>query len=124
MDATAKRITIAATAKRVRVRLGGIVIADSRAALTLREGHYPPVQYLPRADVDMTLLHRTAHGSHCPWKGAASYFSITAGGRTAENAVWSYETPLDGVAEIAGMLAFYPDRVDAIEELPASDVPS
>ena len=118
MDAPAKRITIEANPNRVRVTLGGVVVADSRGALTLREGNYPAVQYIPRADADMALLSRTAHASHCPWKGDACYFSITAGGRTAENAVWSYETPFEDVAEIAGMLAFYPNRLDAIEELP------
>lgn len=118
MDAPAKRITIEVNPNRVRVTLGGVVIADSRRALTLREGSYPAVHYIPRIDADMALLRRTPHASHCPWKGDASYFSIAAGGRTAENAVWSYETPFEGVAEIADMLAFYPNRVDAIEELP------
>ena len=116
MDAPTKRITIEPNPNRVRVTLGGVVIADSPGAVTLREGSYPPVQYIPRADADMALLTRTVHSTHCPLKGDATYFSIAAGGRTAENAVWSYETPFDGVAEIAGMLAFYPTRVDAIEE--------
>jgi uncharacterized protein (DUF427 family) len=77
-----------------------------------------PTHYIPREDVDMSQLTRTAHATHCPYKGDASYWSIRAADRTAENAVWSYETPYDDVNAIAGYLAFYEDRVDAIEELP------
>ena len=109
-------ITVTPTAKRVVVTVGGKVIADSRNALTLREASYPPVQYIPRQDVDMALLTRTDHGSYCPYKGDASYFSIPAGGARAANAVWSYEAPYDAVASIKDHVAFYPDRVDSIEE--------
>ena len=87
-------------------------------ALTLQEANYPPVQYIPRADADMSLLSPTAQASHCPYKGAASYFTINAGGRESVNAVWSYAAPFPAMAEIAGHLAFYPDRVDGIEESP------
>lgn len=112
-------ITLAPTAGRVVVRAGGRVIADSRNALTLAEASYPPVQYIPRADVDMALLSATDHATHCPYKGDASYFSIPAGGARAVNAVWSYAAPYPAVAAIAGHLAFYPDRVEAIEVMPA-----
>ena len=100
----------------MRVRLGGEVIAETNRALTLREASYPPVQYIPREDAGMALLYRTAHATHCPYKGNASYFTIAAGGQRAENAAWSYEHPYPAVAQIAGYLAFYPHRVDAIEE--------
>jgi uncharacterized protein (DUF427 family) len=109
-------ITITRNANRVRVIFAGQVIADSTRALTLHEVGYPPVQYIPRADADMSLLKPTAHNSHCPYKGDAGYFSIAADGRTADNAVWCYEQPFPAMAEIAGRLAFYPDRVDSIEE--------
>jgi uncharacterized protein (DUF427 family) len=108
-------ISIQPTLDRVVVKFAGEVIAESTRALTLREGKYPPVQYIPRADVKMDLLAKTAHHSHCPYKGDASYFSIKAGGRTAENAVWTYEQPFDAVGEIVEHVAFYPDRVDSIE---------
>ena len=65
----------------------------------------------------MRRLIRTARASHCPFKGDASYFSIVSGGTTADNAAWSYEKPLPAMAEIAGYLAFYPNRVDKIEEI-------
>lgn len=103
---------------RVRVRWGGKVVADTRRALTLFEATYPAVQYVPREDADMSLLVRTAHKTHCPYKGDANYFSIKIGDRTAENAVWTYETPFPAVTEITGCLAFYPNRVDGIDETP------
>ena len=108
-------ISIQPSLDRVVVTFGGEVIADTSRALTLREGKYPPVQYIPRADARMQFLTRTDHHTGCPYKGEASYFTIKAGGRTAENAVWTYETPFDAVGEIKEYLAFYPDRVDAIE---------
>jgi uncharacterized protein (DUF427 family) len=111
-------ITLEGNTKRVVVKAGGKVIADTRQALVLREASYPPVQYIPRKDVDMTLLQRTDHATYCPYKGDCSYYSIPEGGPRAVNAVWSYEAPHPAVAPIAGHLAFYPDRVDAIEELP------
>ena len=111
-------ITIERNPARVVVTLAGRVIADTRRALTLREASYPPVHYVPREDVDMALLARTAHATHCPYKGDCGYFSIPLGGERTTNAVWTYEAPYPAVAEIAGHLAFYPDRV-TIEERPA-----
>lgn len=109
-------ISIARNTSRIRVVFSGVVVADTTRALTLREASYPAVQYIPREDSRMDLLKPTSHTSHCPYKGDASYFSISADGRTAENAVWSYEKPFLAMAEIAGHLAFYPNRVDKIEE--------
>jgi uncharacterized protein (DUF427 family) len=108
-------ITITASGKHVRVTFGGKVVADTKRALSLKEASYPAVFYIPRADADMSLLEPTTHSTHCPYKGDASYFSISAGGRTAENAVWSYEQPFPAMAEIKDHLAFYRNRVDAIE---------
>jgi uncharacterized protein (DUF427 family) len=107
-------ITITPTGQRVVVRLGGAVIADSAEALTLQESTYPPVQYIPRQDLDMALLERTDHHSWCPYKGEASYFSITAGGPRSVNAIWTYEAPHAPVAAIKDYVAFYRDRVDSI----------
>ena len=110
-------ITIEPNRKRVRVLFEGRVVADTARALTLKEASLPPVQYIPREDADMSLLERTAHKTHCPYKSDAAYYTIRAGGRAAENAVWTYENPFPAVAAIKGHLAFYPDRVDRIEEL-------
>jgi uncharacterized protein (DUF427 family) len=109
-------ITIDRNPARVVVTVGGTVIADTRGALTLREASYPPVQYIPRADVNMELLARTTHETYCPYKGDCSYYSIPQGGARSLNAVWSYEAPHPAVAQIKDYLAFYPGRVDAIEE--------
>ena len=107
-------ITIEANSSRVGVTVGGKLIADTRDALTLREASYPPVQYIPRRDVDMAALTRSEHTTYCPYKGDASYYSIPAGGDRALNAVWTYETPFDAMAQIKDYVAFYPDRVDEI----------
>lgn len=110
-------ITIEPNPKRVVIRFGGRTIADSTQALTLREAHYAPVQYVPRADVDLSALSRSQHSTYCPYKGDASYYSIVADGREAQNAVWTYETPFPAMSAIREYLAFYPNRVDSIEEL-------
>jgi uncharacterized protein (DUF427 family) len=108
-------ISIERNSGRVVVSVAGRVIADTRSALTLCEAHYPAVQYIPRKDVDMTLLARTDRTTYCPYKGDASYFSIPVGGERSIDAVWTYEKPYAAVADIKDHLAFYPDRVDAIE---------
>jgi uncharacterized protein (DUF427 family) len=109
-------IAVTRNLSRVVVKAGGRVIADTGNALTLREAAYPAVQYIPRDDVDMAQLQRSNHTSYCPYKGDCSYFSIAGG---TENAVWTYETPYEAVADIKDYLAFYPDRVDSIEEIAA-----
>src|SRR6202045_2002980 len=91
---------ITLTPKRVRVLADGVVIADTTHALTLKEASYPAVQYVPRSDAKMELLKKTERVTHCPYKGDASYFSITADGKTIENAIWTYETPFPAMAEI------------------------
>jgi uncharacterized protein (DUF427 family) len=109
-------IAITRNSKRVVVRVAGRVIADTTDALALREASYPAVQYIPRKDVDMSLLQRTDHATYCPYKGDCAYYSIPLGGERSTNAVWTYEVPYGAVAAIKDHLAFYPGRVDAIEE--------
>lgn len=110
-------ISVVANPRRVRVTLAGKTIAETSRALTLTEASYSPIQYIPREDADMSALTPTAHSSHCPYKGDASYFTINAGGKTSENAVWTYEKPFLAMKEITGYLAFYSNRVDKIEQL-------
>ena len=107
----ASHISIARIEGPVTVTAGGMVLGTTRRALELREGSYPPVVYVPRDDMDMVALNRTERSTRCPWKGAASYYSIRTPDGDLENAVWSYEEPLPAVAAIAGHLAFYPDKV-------------
>src|ERR1700687_2111549 len=109
-------ITIAPNPARIVVSVAGRVIADTREALTLREAAYSPVQYVPHKDVDLSLLKRSDHATYCPYKGDCAYYSISIGGERSVNAVWTYEAPYPAVAEIRGRLAFYRERVDAIEE--------
>jgi uncharacterized protein (DUF427 family) len=101
--------------RRVQVRFNGRTVADTTRALVMRETTHKPVFYIPRDDADMAALERTDHSTHCPYKGDASYFSIRVGDRLSENAIWSYEQPFPAVAEIKELLAFYSNRVDAIE---------
>jgi len=113
-------ITVTPARGRVTVIAAGRTIADTRDALILKEAAYPPVYYIPRKDVDMARLQRTTHQTYCPYKGECNYYSIPLGGERSVNAVWTYEAPYAAVAEIKDHLAFYPDRVDAIEERPAT----
>ena len=99
------------------VRVGGAVIAESPRALELSEAGYPPVIYFPRDDVAMAFLDRTDHVTHCPHKGDAAYFSIVSKSKTYANAVWSYETPAEDVADIAGHLAFAPTDGVTVERV-------
>lgn len=106
-------ITVEPTGRRVTVRVDGDVVADSRAALTLRESTYPAVQYVPLADVARDRLRRSDTATYCPFKGEAGYYHVvTAGGDTVEDVIWTYERPYPAVAEIAGHVAFYPDKAD------------
>jgi uncharacterized protein (DUF427 family) len=107
-------ITITPTGERVVVTVAGKVVADSTSALSLQEATYPVVQYIPLADVDRSLLERTATQTYCGYKGDATYYSIPAGGDRSVDAIWEYQAPSEAVAQIKDHVAFYPDRVDSI----------
>jgi uncharacterized protein (DUF427 family) len=111
-------ISVTPNPGKVVVTFAGKVIAETTSALTLQESTYPAVQYIRREDVDLTALIRSDQQTYCPYKGDAGYFSIQVGDRLAQDAVWTYETPYDAVAEIKDHVAFYPNRVDSIKELP------
>ena len=111
-------ITVEPNPNIVRVTFNGQIVAETMRALTLRESTYKPVFYIPREDVRMALFERTDHATLCPYKGDASYYTLRVGDRIAGNAAWSYEQPYPAVGTIAGRLAFYPHRVDTIEEVP------
>ena len=104
-------ITVTATEGRVAVFRGDRKIADTSSALTLTESTYPPVQYVPLADVDPAVLQSSDHSTYCPYKGDASYYSIVVEDDHADDAVWSYESPYEAVSSIRGHVAFYPDQV-------------
>lgn len=96
----------------LRVRVGDVVVAETRRGRLLREGRYPPVVYVPREDVAMERLARSDHSTHCPFKGDATYYDLAdrAGAEGVEQLAWSYEDPFDQMEAIRGHLAFYPDR--------------
>jgi uncharacterized protein (DUF427 family) len=107
-------ITIEPAGVRVVARVGAQIVADTTRALTMREASYPPVHYIPLEDVDQTLLTASATQTYCPYKGDASYYGIAAADGERADAVWSYRAPYDAVADIAGHVAFYTDRVDVV----------
>jgi uncharacterized protein (DUF427 family) len=108
-------ITVTTNPLRIVVKVGDTVVADTHEALTLREANYPAVQYVPRRDINMSLLARSDHTSYCPFKGDANYFNLKPLGDRGANAVWTYDAPYPAVAAIAGHVAFYPDRVTITE---------
>jgi len=108
-------ITLEPAANRWRAKFAGHVIADSAEALILQESTYPPVVYFPRADVEMGYMSRTDRGTHCPYKGDASYFTVLMDGQFAENAVWTYEQPFPAMEALEGRLAFYTDKIEVYE---------
>lgn len=99
-------ITVTPTGRHVTVTVNGVVVAESDAAVTLQEATYPAVHYIPLADVKPTALVRSATTTYCPYKGEAGYYHVA----DVPDAVWSYEQPYPAVAEIAGKVAFYPDK--------------
>lgn len=116
-------IILEPAANRWRARFAGHVIADSADALILRESTYPPVIYFPRIDVEMGFMSRTDRGTHCPYKGDASYFTVLMDGQFAENAVWTYEQPFPAMEAIEGRLAFYTDKIEVYEVAEAAANP-
>lgn len=106
------RVDLEPGAGRVRVRLGGELIADSDRTLVVRETKHAPVIYFPRDDVRWEHLEPTQHRTFCPFKGEASYWSARAGHRVEENVAWSYEDPFDEVSGLKDHVSFYPDRVE------------
>lgn len=113
----APKITVTAAPGTWVIRAGGAVLGESRNALELVEGDYPPVIYFPREDVAMAFLEGTDHSTHCPWKGDASYYSIVTKSKTLENVVWSYEEPSEEVARIKDHLAFYTGEDVTVERV-------
>lgn len=104
------RISIEDSSAQVRVEVDGVTVAETRFARVLHETGLPPRWYLPAADVDASVLRASDFGSHCPFKGDASYYDVEVGGARRSNLIWTYAEPIPGAAAIAGMLSFYPDR--------------
>ncbi len=99
------------TPKRIRVEVGGQVIADSRRALLLHESGQQPIYYFPPEDVRDEFLEPSDRHTHCPKKGEASYYTIAAGGETLDAGAWYYPEPLPGTPPIKDLVAFYFNRM-------------
>jgi uncharacterized protein (DUF427 family) len=110
------RVDLEPCSKRVQVRLGGQVIADSSNTLLALETKHHPVHYFPPEDVRFEFLTATAHETFCPFKGEASYWTAQVGEVVEEDVVWSYPDPFEEVAGLKGYLSFYLDRVEWSEE--------
>jgi uncharacterized protein (DUF427 family) len=110
--ASGHTITITPAERHIEVTVGGQTLASSDRALRLDETGSPPRYYLPREDVRTDLLEPTAQHTTCPYKGEASYWSAQVGGEAYPNLVWSYETPIPGAEQIAGLMCFYNERVE------------
>src|SRR5262245_1395051 len=108
-------ITVEKNPARVVVRVGDQVVADTTAALALRESNYPAVQYIPLADVDQSLLKDSATSTYCPYKGDASYYTLVTAGGELTDVIWTYREPYAPVADIAGHVAFYANKVTITE---------
>ncbi len=116
IDGPAHRIFVEPVAKRVRIEVGGEIVADTVAAQRLHETGLLPVYYVPWADVRADLLEPSDHRTTCPFKGEASYWSVRVGDRVEQDLVWSYPDPLPEVAAIKDHVACYLRRVDAVYE--------
>lgn len=104
-------ITVEPSAGQVRVRAGDTVVADTAKSLTLQEASYPPVAYVPLSAIDPALLKPSDTETYCPYKGDASYYDLVTPEGVIKDAAWTYAEPYESVADIAGHLAFYPDKV-------------
>ena len=107
-------ITVTPTGRHVVVRVNGQIVAETDAALTLQESSYPAVQYIPLADVKTELLRPSTSETYCPYKGDASYHDVVVDRVTVADAIWTYRKPYPAVAQIAGHVAFYPDKADVV----------
>lgn len=109
-------ITVEPTGKHVTVRVNGELVADTQDALTLQESTYPAVQYIPLSDVAQDRLRPSDTETYCPYKGDASYYHVVTDGGTVDDAIWTYQKPYPAVGQIAGHVAFYPDKADITVE--------
>ncbi|MCT9930876.1 DUF427 domain-containing protein [Planotetraspora sp. A-T 1434] len=106
-----RRVDILASSRHVRVEVDGVTVADSRSPRILFETGLRPRYYLPKTDVRLDLLHRSDTVTHCPYKGQAEYWSVGEG-EGGKDLVWSYPAPLPESQKIAGLVAFYNEKVD------------
>jgi uncharacterized protein (DUF427 family) len=106
------RVDILASSRNVRVEVDGVTVAESAGPRLLFETGLPVRYYLPKPHVRMDLLEHTDTVSHCPYKGSAEYWSIRVGGALHQDLAWSYRAPLPESQKVAGLIAFYNEKLD------------
>ena len=106
------RVDILASSRHVRIEVDGVTVAETRQPRILFETGLPARHYMPLTDVRMDLLRPSATVTHCPYKGAAGYWSVDAGHGVREDLVWIYRIPLPESQKIAGLACFYDEKVD------------
>jgi len=106
------RVDILASSRHIRIEIDGVTVADSRSPRILYETGLPPRFYLPLTDIRTELLRPSGSQSHCPYKGTAGYWSVDTGKSVHEDVVWMYRAPLPESQKIAGLAAFYDEKVD------------
>ena len=106
-----KRVDILASSRHVRIEVDGVAVADSRSPRILFETGLPPRYYLPLSDIRTDLLRPSDTESHCPYKGTATYWSLDTGTDVHKDVVWIYRTPLPESQKVAGLAAFYDEKV-------------
>ena len=112
LDGPVQKLLFTAFPRRLRATFAGSTIVDSERAMLLHESNIFPVVYFPIDDLTTDLLTKTEHTTHCPYKGDASYWTVTVGDTVAENAIWGYETPIEGTSWLAGYVAIEWGRMD------------
>jgi uncharacterized protein (DUF427 family) len=117
------RVDILASSRHVQVAVDGVTVADSRSPRILFETGLPPRYYLPMSDVRLEVLRPTESVTHCPYKGAAGYWAVEVGGTRHEDLAWCYRSPLAESQKIAGMIAFYDEKVDVTVDDVAQERP-
>jgi len=108
------RVDILASSRRVQVEVDGVTVADSTSPRLLFETGLPTRYYVPKTDVRMDLLRHTDTSTGCPYKGTAEYWSIDVNGRGHPDIAWSYKAPFAESQKIAGLIAFYNEKVDLV----------
>ena len=106
------RVDLEASDTPFKIEWEGVVIAESRSTLTVRETNLGPVTYCPMSDLDAGLLTKSSLTTFCPFKGEASYWSVKVGDQVLEDSIWGYEEPFDEVSGLKGYVAFYLDRFE------------
>jgi uncharacterized protein (DUF427 family) len=116
------RVDAIRSSRHIRVEIDGVVLAESTAPVLLFETGLPTRHYIQRTDIDFSRLERSGTTTYCPYKGMTSdYWSARIGDELREDIAWSYAYPAPEVIQIAGLVAFYDEKVDTfLDDVPAS----